>query len=78
MDKNAKKFISSVEFKKGEPKYVYWWGWKHEQYKIETHWAEKVSPEDYKEKLEKVANRNGFSHFMTDEELNSKNIVKML
>lgn len=77
MTRDAKTFISNIVFKKGEPQYIYWWGWKHENYKIDTHWAEFVTQEDYKEKLEKVANRPGFNHFITDSEIKSRNIPKL-
>lgn len=77
MTREAKTFISNVKFKKNEERYVYWWGWKHEAYKIDTHWSVKVTPDDYKEKLEEIANRKGFDHFITDDEMAERNITPL-
>lgn len=77
MTREAKNFIANIKFKKNEPQYIYWWGWKHENYKINTHWPVKVGPEDYKDVLEKIANKTGFDHFITEEEMKEKNIQKL-
>ncbi len=77
MTKEAKSFIANIKFKKNESLYVYWWGWKHDAYKIATYWSVKVTSEDYKETLEKIANKPGFDHFIDEKELDDRNIVSL-